>query len=106
MANRNEHLGKRKDKRVGFQRPGFVILEPGGPWLQCLIIDISTGGACINVGELELPKIFILLLSAKGEVRRTCQTIWRRADLAGVQFLTTKDLKGSPDYKGLAEAQK
>ncbi len=102
----NEHLGKRRHKRINFQRPGFVILEPGGSPVPCLIVDIADGGACINVGTLELPKTFLLLLSAKGDVRRVCHLVWRRGDLAGVQFATAKDRKAKPKTEPETSAAK
>lgn len=92
---------RRKHDRVEFKRPGFVVLEPGGPWMSCAIIDVSHNGACIKVGDLALPRVFLLLMSSNGDVRRTCTTVWRRGDLAGVQFVTSKqgldDLIANPD---------
>ena len=97
MRSRN-NLGNRKHARVGFSRSGFVILEPGGPWIECFIQDVSEGGACIDVGALVTPAIFMLLLSPRGEVRRVCKSVWRKGELVGVKFLTAKELKAaSPD---------
>lgn len=77
------------------------MLEPGGPWMPCAIIDVSHNGACLRVGGLVLPKVFLLLMTSNGGVRRTCATVWRRDDLAGVQFVTSKqgfdDLIANPD---------
>jgi PilZ domain-containing protein len=90
MRSRNS-LGNRKHARVDFSRSGFVILEPGGPWIECYIQDVSEGGACIDVGALACPTIFMLLLSPRGEVRRVCKNVWRRGELVGVKFLKAKD---------------
>jgi hypothetical protein len=45
-------LGDRKEKRINFQKPGFVILEPDGAWIECAINDISSTGVCLDVGAL------------------------------------------------------
>jgi hypothetical protein len=87
-----DDLGERKHARVGFERPGFLILEPDGPWLECFVTDISEGGAGLRVGSLALPKNFMLLLTENGEVKRICRLVWRRGEFAGVRFLTVKEL--------------
>jgi hypothetical protein len=84
--------GKRKHSRVDFERPGFVILEPDGPWVECLIGNISEGGASLNVGALAIPQTFILLLSANGKVRRICRLTWRKGEMLGVRFISRKEL--------------
>ena len=83
-------LGKRKHARVDFERLGFVVLEPGGPWLECFVTDISEGGARLKVGALALPETFLLLLTPRGEVRRACQLMWRVGEEAGVRFISRK----------------
>jgi hypothetical protein len=94
MRSRN-NLGNRKHVRIGFSRSGFVILEPGGPWIECHIQDVSEGGACIDVGALATPAIFMLLLSPRGEVRRVCRSVWRKGKLVGVKYLTAKELENA-----------
>jgi PilZ domain len=84
--------GNRRHGRVAFNRPGFLVLEPDGPWIECFIVDVSEGGACINVGALAVPETFVLLLSLNGEVRRLCQLVWRSGELLGARFLSAKEL--------------
>jgi PilZ domain len=104
MRSRNS-LGNRKHARVGFSRSGFVILEPGGPWIGCFIQDVSEGGACIDVGALVIPAVFMLLLSPRGEVRRICQNVWRKGELVGVKFLTAKELKAANPHDDSLQLQ-
>jgi len=80
-------FNRRKIERVDFQRPGFLVLEDDGPMLDCFIINISDDGACIRTDEATFPKVFLLLISANGAVRRTCTTVWQRGDIVGVRFL-------------------
>ena len=90
---KREDLGKRKHARVAFERPGFVIREPNGAWIECFINNVSEGGASIKVGALEVPEIFVLLLSSNGEVRRLCKTVWRQGELLGASFVSNEELK-------------
>jgi hypothetical protein len=86
---------RRKHLRVDFPKPGFVILEPDAPWIECSIADISEGGVRLNVGALVIPKVFVLVLNHSGSVRRACWRIWRRGELVGAQFVTAKQLRDS-----------
>jgi hypothetical protein len=94
-------LGERKHNRIEFQKSGFVILEPDGPWIECSLLDISDGGACLEVGDLPVPKIFVLVMTSDGRVRRACMTVWRRGELLGARFVTAEQLRqgiGEPSY--------
>jgi hypothetical protein len=86
-------LGDRKEKRVDFQKPGFVILEPDAPWIECSITDISAGGVCLDVGALVIPEIFVLVLNPSGSIRRACHRMWRRGKLVGARFVTAKQIR-------------
>jgi hypothetical protein len=83
----------RKEERIIFCRPGFVILEPDGAWIECAINDISSDGVCLDIGALVIPEIFVLVLNPSGSVRRACQRIWRRGELIGARFVTAKELR-------------
>jgi hypothetical protein len=92
---RRSDLRGRKFDRVTLQRPGFIVLEPGGPWIECYVIDISDAGACLNVGALEVPLLFGLLMTPDGRVRRACLTAWRKNELLRARFLTARELRDS-----------
>jgi hypothetical protein len=68
MARDRKDLGARKFVRVDLQKPGFLIPAPDAPWIECYILDISENGACLDVGDLAVPKMFGLSLTAGGEV--------------------------------------
>jgi hypothetical protein len=94
-------LGERKHNRIEFQKAAFVILEPDGVWIECSIVDISDGGCCLEVNDLPVPKIFVLVMTADGKVRRACMTAWRRGELLGARFVTAEQLRrgiGDPSY--------
>lgn len=94
-------LGERKHSRIEFQKAAFVILEPDGLWIECSIMDISDGGVCLEIGNLPVPKIFVLVMTPDGRVRRACVTAWRRGELLGARFVTAAQLRqgvAEPDH--------
>ena len=78
--------GARKHARMNIDRPGFLVLEPDGPWVECLLLMFRRPGADLKVGALVLPDTLLLLLTPDGKVRRACKLVWRKCDLAGVRF--------------------
>jgi hypothetical protein len=84
--------GQRKCQRVDFNRSGFIILEPGAPWIECFIVDVSDTGVCLKVGALVVPEIFGLALNSLGSVLRVCLTAWRSGETIGARFLSAKEL--------------
>jgi hypothetical protein len=99
MARDRKDLGARKFVRVDLRKPGFLIPAPDAAWIECYILDISENGACLDVGDLAVPKVFGLSLTAGGEVRRLCMLIWRKGELVGVRFISARELR-----KGVAPA--
>ena len=89
MTRDRKDLGARKFVRVELRKPGFLIPA----------LDISENGACLDVGDLAVPKVFGLSLTAGGEVRRLCMLIWRKGELVGVRFISARELR-----KGVAPA--
>ncbi|MEH2526585.1 MULTISPECIES: PilZ domain-containing protein [unclassified Bradyrhizobium] len=104
MARDRRDLGARKFVRVDLRKPGFLIPAPDAPWIECYILDISENGACLDVGDLAVPKVFGLSLTAGGEVRRVCTLIWRRGELVGVRFVSARELRKGVAPTGEPEA--
>ena len=100
MARHRTDLGARKHVRVELYKPGFLIPAPEAPWIECLILDVSDSGVCLEVGTLAVPKLFGLAFTASGEVLRVCSLVWRRGELIGAEFLSARELRAgaaSPD---------
>jgi hypothetical protein len=93
MARYRKDLGARKNVRVDLRKPGFLIPAPDAPWIECLIVDVSDDGVCLDVGALAVPKIFGLAFTAGGEVLRVCALIWRRGERVGARFVSAKELR-------------
>jgi hypothetical protein len=102
---KSKEYGGRKYDRVDLRRSAFVVLAPNGPWLECTLLDISEGGARLDVGSLPVPKIFLLILTPKGEVRRTCLTAWRRGTLLGASFVSLKQLRQNSTPQNFIDPQ-
>jgi hypothetical protein len=61
-----------------------IIIDEKSPTLRCTVIDISAGGACLEVANPErLPDRFDLL---HGKLKKCCLVVWRREQRVGVQF--------------------
>jgi hypothetical protein len=109
MARHRRDLGARKNFRVDLYKQGFLIPTPDAPWIECLIVDVSDEGACLDVGALAVPGLFGLAFTAGGEVLRICSLVWRRGELIGARFVTAKELRqglvpGDADSKVKAPA--
>lgn len=92
MRKTKEYCSRRHE-RVDLMRPAAVALTPDGPWLDCMLLDISEGGARLDVGALPVPKLFMLILTPNGTVRRACLRVWRRGPLLGAHFVGLKQLQ-------------
>src|SRR5262249_44134915 len=65
-------------------RVGKIIVNPKMPAIDRSVLDISAGGACLEVcGGVELPKRFELV---HGATRRKCLMVWKTGRRFGVSF--------------------
>ena len=93
MARHRSDLGARKKVRVDLYKPGFLIPAPEAPWIECLVLDVSDKGVCLEVGALAVPKIFGLAFTADGGVFRVCWQVWRGGELIGARFVSATELR-------------
>jgi hypothetical protein len=93
MARHRKDLGARRHVRVELYKQGFLIPAPEAPWIECLIVDVSDKGVCLDVGSLVVPDLFGLAFTAGGEVFRVCSLVWRQGELVGARFVTAKELR-------------
>ncbi|HUC49513.1 MAG TPA: PilZ domain-containing protein [Xanthobacteraceae bacterium] len=78
----------RKHPRRPFKYNAKIAAGKGKPLLDCMIVDVSEGGARICLArDVELPQIFILILTRDGSTRRHCQTLRREGTVLGVRFI-------------------
>jgi PilZ domain-containing protein len=77
---------RRGASRKAISYPGWVRRHDG-LILECLLIDVSDGGACLLSEHINLiPDEFVLLFLEDGSVNRRCKTVWRSAEALGFSF--------------------
>jgi hypothetical protein len=82
------HAEQRKKPRRPFKYNAKIVIGKGKPQLNCLVVDVSEGGARICLArDVEVPAIFTLLLTRDGGARRFCQTLRRDGTILGVRFI-------------------
>jgi len=65
-------------------RTGTIFADLKAQPAVCNIVDISAGGACIEVhGSDAIPKRFIL---NHGGVKKSCYLVWQKGRRVGVAF--------------------
>ena len=65
-------------------RSGKIIINPKMPTIDCGIIDLSAGGACLELDtSAAVPKRFVLL---HGGTKKNCSLVWQKGRRLGVTF--------------------
>jgi hypothetical protein len=65
-------------------KAGTIITDVKAPAVKCMVVDLSAGGACLEVPDPDrLPKRFVLL---HGSTKKSCRIVWKRFHRIGVQF--------------------
>lgn len=63
---------------------GKILLEANAAPIECTVLDLSVGGACLVPKRLDnLPKRFVFL---HGGVRKMCTLAWQRGCRIGINF--------------------
>jgi hypothetical protein len=82
----DEKRGSARRRQV---RAARILLGAGAVARDCLVLDISDGGVRLDVGGLDVPDEFVLLLSDDGVVRESAyQVVWRRGHEVGAKFVS------------------
>ncbi|MGI9353160.1 MAG: PilZ domain-containing protein [Rhizobiaceae bacterium] len=79
-ADRRAHPRKSCNRHAELQMNGFCFA-------QCVIKDISTGGAKLLVEASEWMPGTFELFDSDTNVRFTAQRVWNRFDIMGVKFI-------------------
>jgi len=65
-------------------KTGTIFVDAKSPPTACNIVDLSAGGACIEVyGSAVIPKRFIL---HHGGVKKSCVLVWQKGRRVGVAY--------------------
>jgi len=83
-------LERRRLARTRAMTAAKIIASPHSPLYACLVRDVSTFGAGLEIlGAATLPGIFELTFDSARTVR-VCRLIWRDSECMGVQFSVPK----------------
>lgn len=65
-------------------RAAKIVVDPKKPTIDCNIIDMSAGGACLEINSSgSVPKRFVLLHSG---TKKNCIMVWAKGRRLGVAF--------------------
>jgi hypothetical protein len=72
--------------RYRTHRPALIVLDGGGK-IECLVRDLSTKGARLEVaGSEKIPSDFFLLIRGQSD-RFRCHLVWQSEGFIGVQYV-------------------
>ena len=77
---------RRSSPRKVVDCPGSIVCGASVKTLECLIADISDGGARLVVST-DVPEEFTLLIRDGSDANHRCRVVWRLDDEIGVEFL-------------------
>ncbi len=77
---------RRRNFRVEWTSPAYIIPGDGRARVNCIVNNLSNGGARITCAD-PLPDEFTLKLTPGKGHPRACRVMWRRNQDLGVQFL-------------------
>lgn len=80
--------GKKREARRSVSQSGWITLEGGFAARPCVVVDLSSSGAKLNVDDVQSvgPKLR-LAFSRDARTGRACEVIWRRGKTIGVRFV-------------------
>lgn len=64
---------------------GKILVDGKAPPIECSVIDLSAGGACLALTRVQdLPQRFEFL---HGGTKKVCTLVWRRGYMLGISFV-------------------
>jgi PilZ domain len=79
---------QREPRRQLANRPAWITVDDGLTKCECLVQDVSPGGAkIITDAAIDVNDRFALALVASHQKRQPCEVVWRRGNTFGIKFL-------------------
>lgn len=73
-------------------RRGALVHSVTGQIIRCVVVDVSKGGAQLEVITPELPEGMLSLLDADGCTTHDLRIVWREGNRIGVCFIASSPL--------------
>jgi hypothetical protein len=78
----------REPRRQLHKRPAWISVDDGLTKIECLVLDVSPGGAKIETdAAIDVSDRFVLVLVPEHPRRQRCEVVWRRGQIFGIKFL-------------------
>lgn len=82
-----------------------IVVDKKGTALNCLVFDVSEGGARIVLEtDHGVPDRFLLLLTPNGGTPRACRVMWRERAILGVAFADVRAPAPAPTLSAYRQA--
>jgi hypothetical protein len=79
---------QREPRRQADKRPAWIAVDDQMTQIDCLVLDVSPGGARIETdAAIDVSDRFILALVPKHPKRQSCEVVWRNGKTFGIKFL-------------------
>ena len=82
---------RRKSKRYSINRAAKFVTESGALPRDCIVTNISEGGARLFSEASNVPDQFRLLVDGDTPIREECRVLWRLGGELGVEFVSKKN---------------
>ena len=79
---------KRESKRYSINRVAKFVTESGALPRDCIVTNISEGGARLFSEAANIPDQFRLLIDGDTPIPEECRVVWRLGGEIGVAFVT------------------
>ena len=79
---------RRNHQRTTINRVAKLVAESGTPIGDCIVIDISDGGARLLCENFTAPDTFRLMVDGDQPIREDCRVAWRLSCEVGIEFIT------------------
>ena len=79
---------QREPRRQLQKQPAWITVEDGMTKLECVVLDISPGGArIVTDAAIDVGNRFILALVPAHPKRQRCEVVWRDGKTFGIKFV-------------------
>ena len=82
-------IEQRAHPRVEVQRRGVLVHGPSGRGFGCVIVDVSAGGAKLQLSDPSFPSDELTLIDAEAGEIHELRIAWRNDPFLGVAFLSS-----------------